>query len=146
MRELCAERNVMEIRDELAGAVHEFYYRMPTTKERMQFQAGLWERKGKKIVSKALAQQLKYGLLILTGIKTGTLSAAGKPLSTTPGEEGYREDWKKLLENGCPELVALLARTVFEGAALSTGNSELQFAVADEHGDIVAEDAEPLGE
>lgn len=146
MRELCAERNVMEIRDELAGAVHEFYYRMPTPRERMQFQAGLWERKGKKIVSKALAQQIKYGLLILTGIKTGTLSVSGKPLSTTPGEDGYREDWKKLLEVGCPELVALLARTVFEGAALSTGNSELQFAVADEHGDIVAEEAEPLGE
>lgn len=146
MRELKSTKNTIEIRDELAGVVHEFHYRMPTTKERMQYQAGLLERKGNKIINHSYARQIKFGLAILTGIKPGTLAVDGVALSSNPGDEGYREDWKDILSDGCPELVAVMARTVFEGAGVVAPRPELEFAMADEHGEIVAEEARPLGE
>lgn len=146
MRELRSSKNTIEIRDELAGTIHEFHYRMPTTKERMQYQAGLLERKGNKIINHSYAQQIKFGALILTGLKPGTLAVDGVALSAVPEDPGYRDDWKENLVEGCPELIAVMARTVFEGAGVVAPRAEIEFAMADENGEIVAEEAAPLGE
>jgi hypothetical protein len=146
MRELRSTTNTIEIRDELAGVVHELKYRMPTTKERMQYQAGLLERRGNKILNHAYTQQIKFGAIILEGFKPGTFAVDGKPLSAVKGDAGYRENWKEIIMEGCPELVAVMARTVFEGAGVVAPKSELEFAIADDDGEIVAEKAAPVGE
>lgn len=145
MRELNPTRNILSINDELAGCTHEFYYRMPTTAERIQYQAGLYQRKGNKVINKAYAQQIKFGQKMITGIKAGTLSYDGVALSSEAGTPGYREDWKTILETCAPELLALLARAIFESTSIGTGQTGLEMAIEDEDGNIVAEETPDLG-
>lgn len=115
MRDLLAETNIIEIRDEIGGVVHEVYYRMPTTTERMQFQGRRFERRDNQIVDRTYAQQVTFGLAIMTGMKKGTLAAGGRQVATDENDPDYREDWKELLRQAAPEIPAVVGRTVFGG-------------------------------
>lgn len=115
-RELVATLdNTLSIVDRLSKESVLLTYRTPTTDERVGYQKGLMIRKGNRIVSRIPETQLKYGSAILTGIRPGDFVAEGLPLSSTPGEEGYRDDWKELVEATAGDLLLILGREVFEG-------------------------------
>lgn len=147
MRELNPSRNVLSVTDEVAGCTHELYYRMPTTAERMQYQAGLFQRRDNKIISKAYAQQIKFGAKVLTGFKPGTLGYDGVPLSSDAGSEGYREEWKTILETCAPELLVFVGRAAFESMSVQAAaqSAPVEMALADAEGNIVTEEAPDLG-
>ena len=132
MRDLMADKNIIEIKDDVAGVIHEFYYRMPTTKERVQYRAGLFERKGNKIINRVFEQQVKFGAKVVTGFRKGSLAIQGKPISSDQSDPDYREDWKELLMKGCPELLAVVGKTAFEGAEAVHGISGLEVTVGEE--------------
>lgn len=116
MRELTPQRSVIEIKDELGGSIHEFEHRAPTTSERVAYRAGLWRREENKVINCTETQRVKFGLAVLTGFKKGTLCVGGKPISCAAEDPDYCENWKDVLAQGAPELVAEIGRIVFDGA------------------------------
>lgn len=120
MRDLAAKTNVIEIKDAIAGVVHELRYRTPTTSERVKFRSQLFERRGNKIVNKALATQEKFGAIILSGFKKGTFSMDGQAISSDPDDPDFYPEWKGLIESAAPELLAVVARIAFDGAEAVT--------------------------
>jgi len=127
MLDLNATRNVAEIT--MLGETHELYYRTPTTDEMVGFQAEGLVRKGKKIVNRLVAARVKYGALVLTGFKPGTIGFDGVAISADPKDKkAYREDWKKLLEKAAPQLVAAVGQLAFEGVSLGKGFDGFEFA------------------
>lgn len=113
MRDLAATRNVVEIHDQMAGVIHEFEYRNPTTTERAKFQAGRYVRLGDQIVDKTWSQCVKYGEAVLTGFKKGTLGVDGRLISSDPRDAEYREDWLEVLAGAVPEILAEVGRLAF---------------------------------
>ena len=98
-------------------------FRIPTTDEEIEY------LKGK--VSKDPGYRKKIGFALLTAIKDGDFSVAGKPLSSTPGSEGYREDWKEQL--AANKIAVMLVEdavvTIFEGRYVSRPEeNEIPFA------------------
>jgi hypothetical protein len=116
MRDLTATKNIIEIKDAMAGVVHELHYRTPTTSERVKFRTQLFERRGNKIINRALATQEKFGALILEGFKKGTISVDGKAIAADPDDPDYYPEWKELMTKAAPELLAVVARVAFDGA------------------------------
>jgi hypothetical protein len=116
MRDLTAKTNVIEVKDAVAGVVHELYYRTPTTSERAKFRAQLFERLGNKIINRTLPTQEKFGALILEGFKPGTFAVDGKAISSDATDPNYYEEWKKLIVKAAPELLVIVARVAFDGA------------------------------
>jgi hypothetical protein len=128
MRELkSSDKNVLNLNDAMGGGQVALYYRTPTTAERVAFQKNQIERKGNQIISRTVEARLASGLAILTGIRTGDFSYDGVPLSSTPGEEGYRPDWKKLVEQTAADLVLILGQTIFEGEQKMPAGMAIQF-------------------
>lgn len=133
MRDLSAEKNIIEIADGLSGDVHEFYYRKPTAQEIATHQAGLFERKGKKVTNRVHSTRISSGLKIITGFKPGTIGINGVAISPVPGETGYREDWKTLIGGHASDIVAAVAQQVFEGTGVNRGMDD--FVIETEEGD-----------
>ena len=132
MRDFAADKNVIEITDGISGDVHEIHVRKPTSKEIASFQARLFERKGKKIINKAHATRLEFGAEIITGFKPGTLGINGVAISHVASDPGYREDWKDLLVQNAPDIVAAVAQQVFEGTGAARNANGLEFVSEDE--------------
>lgn len=101
---------------------HVFLYRRPTNKEIGAYQAALFERKGNKIIPKAAEARTKFGARILTGFEKGTLGANGKVISSDPNDPDFRADWKELLVEFVPDIVAAVGRHAFEGTAVQGSN------------------------
>ena len=137
MRDLSSARNIIEITDGLSGDVHEFYYRRPTAQEMAAYQAGLFERKGKKVINRVYQTRIESGLKILTGFKPGTIGIDGVAISAVAGEQGYREDWKNLLGEHAPDIIAAVAQQIFEGTGVSRGLDDFV---------IEADDSSPLAQ
>ncbi len=138
MRDLTATRNAMTVRD-FFGDEHEIYFRTPTTTERMQYRAGMWERKEGKIINRAAGQRMQYGAAIITGFKKGSLGADGQPIASDPADPDYREDWLDLLTAAAPDVIDLVAQQVFETGQVQRDHGPVTLP------EIVIEDAEPLG-
>lgn len=101
---------------------HTFYYRRPNNKEIGAYQSSLFERKGNKIIPKAAETRTKFGARVLTGFEKGTLGANGKVFSSDPQDPDYRADWKEMLVEFVPDIVAAVGRYAFEGTSVvSTG-------------------------
>lgn len=135
MRDFAADKNVIEITDGISGDVHEIHVRKPTSKEIALFQAKLFERKGKKIINRAHATRLEFGSEIITGFKPGTLGINGVAISPVASDAGYREDWKDLLVQNAPDIVAAVAQQVFEGTGAARNTNGLEFVSEDEDGE-----------
>ena len=110
-------KNFIEIKDGLAGCIHEMEYRMPTNKERAGYRASLWERKGKKLINRTFQTQVKYGAAVCTGFKKGTFAINDELISSDPDDEGFREDWKDILANGRPDIFSAMSIVIFEASA-----------------------------
>ncbi len=119
MRDFSAEKNVIEIQDGISGDVHEVSFRTPTNEERAAFQAGLFKRKGSKLVGSIFESRMKYGARIITGFRKGTLGMDGRPFASEPGDPDYREDWLALIVEHAPDIVQAVAMAAFEGTGIS---------------------------
>lgn len=103
---------------------HVFYYRRPSNPEIGSYQSSLFVRKGNKIIPKAAETRTKFGARILTGFKKGTLGANGKLISSDPNDPDFRADWKEMLVEFVPDIVAAVGRYAFEGTTVVNGNAE----------------------
>lgn len=128
-----SEHREMMITDNLSGESALFKHRIPTTAEITAYQNMAFQRKGKKFKNKQAEAREKYGLKILTGIRTGDFvipadahpgvkegrcqPAEGDkhvPISSDPESEFYVEDWKTWVHKGAPHLIQYLAGQVFD--------------------------------
>lgn len=116
MRELkTANDNVMTITDPLDGSEVQFFYRTPETPDRVKYMVNRYRRSGQVMVDCTRSAAIAAATDVLTGIRPGDFCFAGQPLSSTPGEAGYREDWKELLVAVAGDLLFLLGFDLFVG-------------------------------
>jgi hypothetical protein len=120
-RILSPEDNTLTMIDNVSGSEIVFTYRMPTTAERTAYANAAWPRRGNKVKNETTKARLTYGERILKSIRDGDflvpVNGKNEPLSSTPGNPGYREDWKALVMQFAPDLVELLAARVFDASA-----------------------------
>ena len=103
---------------------HVFYYRRPTNKEITAYQGSLFEKVRNKIIPKAAETRTKFGARIITGFEKGTLGAFGKVFSSDPADtDDYRADWKELLVEHVPDIVAAVGQHAFESTAVISGEA-----------------------
>lgn len=119
MRDLTAQKNIVEIQDGISGDVHEIYYRTPTAEEIASYTNGMFERCGRKIKIRLIENRLKFGGRIITGFKKGTLGCDGKAFSSDSADPDYREDWKEQLIAKAPDVVSAVAVVAFESTGVS---------------------------
>jgi len=134
MRDLSAEQNVIEIQDPVSGDVHEFHYRLPTNQERIELQNRIIQRKGNKVLVRKdlFSLYTEHGALVLTGFKPGTLAVDGKAISADPQSPDYYENWKDLLLETAPDMLAVIGRAVFSGAQIAGGDEAFEIAEDDQ--------------
>lgn len=113
--------NELKIRDNKSNCDLVLYYRNPTTKEQVAYTNGLIVRKGKKMVSRQGEMRMKYGAMILAGIRTGDFEKkqGGQwvPYASDTASEDYDAGWKDLICEYASDLVELLAVHAFESPA-----------------------------
>ena len=119
--------NKLVIQDAISGSAVELHYRMPTTSEMISYQARAIKREGNKLKNRLVETRLEFGARILTGFRAGDFTFDGEPLASGADEKGYRDNWRELVEEAAPDLIAALAYTVFEGAR-AIGTEEIDFA------------------
>ena len=116
-----AERNELIIDDKISGCQLALYYRMPTTSERQGYLNAAIKRIKNKVSMHLAEARMKYGMAILTGIRDGDFerieNGRAVPLSSDPASPHYHEGWKREIEQGCGDLVMVLAGLVFDGGA-----------------------------
>lgn len=132
MRDLAAEKNVVEINDGATGDVHEIFYRMPTNEERAAYQNGAFALRGRKLQARIFENRIKFGARVITGFKKGTLGIDGKPFASDANDPEFREDWKDLLVKNAGDIVTSVAALVFEGTGRQAGDMDLETRPLDE--------------
>lgn len=137
MRDLTrSDKNKMVINDARSGSEIELYYRNPTTQEEVEYQSKLFKRQGKKMLINAFSTRLEMGLKILTGFREGDFGIEGKPISSDPQSQNYKENWKELLKENAADIITAFSFAVFEGARIDTG-TEMDFESVGEAEDII---------
>ena len=128
-----SNENELIIEDAISGSQITLFYRLPTTKERIDYQrAILGTQKGarKKTaviqVGNIVKARLLFGLEIFTGFKKGDFGYDGKLISSNPEDADYREDWKALVEETASDLVIHLGLRIFENTNLPS-DDEIEF-------------------
>jgi hypothetical protein len=112
-RILGEERQVLAVADPVSGSVVTFYYRRPTSEERVAYQVSAYRLEGGQRRFCLGETRLKFGLEILTGFGPGDFllqEEGGAPL-----DPERHPDWKARLAEDAPDLVSYLAQQVFEG-------------------------------
>ena len=137
------DRNEIKLDDIVTGEEVTLFYRTPTTKERLVYDASSFEKKGGKIISLVHQTRQKFGLKILTGFKKGCLACDGKLISSDPQDPDYYAEWKNEFQNTCGDLIKFMAVVVFEGVQLAGGSEEPE-PMNDEESIEEVEDAVPL--
>jgi hypothetical protein len=99
-----------------------FLYREPFADERIKYGSALGSLFRDKEINEVLIEdiskiQFEFGSSILVG-----LNVRGVPIniSSDPGSELFKENWKDLITNRAPDLVILLAMKVFETGGYSS--------------------------
>jgi len=112
-------KNELRINDAISGDVITLYYRIPTTKERVQYSTSLFRRERNRIISAVSQTRQRLGREILLGFKDRDFGhlVDGKitPYASDPVSPLYLENWKDLVCSHASDLVEFLAMTVFEG-------------------------------
>jgi len=137
--ELNADRNVLTLHDKLSGGELEFYHRLPTNSERMAYDNALTVRKGNKIIvpKNRMLIRAQYGVLLLRGIRKGDFAVDGKVISSDQDDPAYYPDWRKMLLQKRPDLLAVLAMIIMDPVS-EPAAPELEFEF--EEGDPMLED------
>lgn len=133
MRDLKAnEKNKLKISDARSGSEVELYYRNPTPSEEAAYQAKLLKRKGTKVILNSYETRLDFGQRILTGFREGDFGFDSKPISSEEASPNYIPEWKAELVAGAPDMICVLAMTVFEGTRVSGTVFEIEEEVLEE--------------
>ena len=120
--------------DRGSGVAIEFSYRLPTNQERLAYQRDAFRRGRKRIVIRTEAAALEHVQPLLDGFKfpyadeepastirwedpEGSLVV----LSCRPGDPGYREDWRDILRQAVPHMLAVLGAQIFGGVSEDAG-------------------------
>lgn len=120
---LKVEKNTLLIADSIGGGRVEITYRMPSTRERIAYQrACVLRLEGKGPEYDPSMAREAFGIAIITGFREGDFVADGVNISTDPAAKNYREDWKDLLLQQAPDIVAAVGLTVFEGVVVIGGS------------------------
>jgi len=114
--ELNSKHNVIELAI-LGQGVMELEFRWPTVEEQAGYRAARYVREGGQVVTRVFEPRLEYGMKVATGFTSGPFTVDGEPLSSTPGESGYRKDWKRLVARVAPGVFEALAVRVFDNVA-----------------------------
>lgn len=131
------DKNTLVINDARSGSEVELYYRNPTPAEEASYQSKLLKRKGNKVIVCSYDTRFDFGLRILTGFREGDFGFDGKPISSEKESPNYKEDWKEIVKAGAPDIVNVLAMTVFEGTRVSGATLDIE-------DETVVEETSPL--
>lgn len=101
-----------------------FSHRMPGTEERLRYMVGRYKRQGTKLIDRTRSALIDAAASVLAGIRTGDFTIDGVPLSSTEGEEGYRDDWKELVRDAAGDLLFLMGHELFEGRISLTAEEQ----------------------
>ncbi len=123
-RILGEERHRMAISDPVSGSVITFYFRRPTSEERVAYQLSVFHLDGGERRLRLSETRLRFGLEILAGFEAGDfiIQRDGEVQSLDPDRQ---PDWKEHLADHAPDLVSYLGQQVFEGLrVLGRGEAE----------------------
>jgi hypothetical protein len=114
---------------------HRIQYRRPTNKELHAYHAYLFKKEGNKILNRSGEARFKFGQLIITGFEPGTFGIEVNdelvPLSCNSGDPGYRENWKEILCESVPDIVAAVGQFAFESVSVVRDNAN-ELSLVDE--------------
>lgn len=124
------ENNTLTLMDPIGKTAIVFFHRSPTTDDRVSLMVNKFKRSGNKLIDRSRSALIDAAAEVLTGIRTGDFVFGKVPLSSTPGEEGYREDWKELLKAAAGDLLFLMGNDLFE-AKLSLDDLDLKNIISE---------------
>lgn len=110
------DKHELIIRDKIGGDLI-LFYRLPTFIERSKYENSIYLIKDGSLVL-VPDTRINFGKEILTGIGENCFSDEDGAISSDPEKDNYREDWKDLLVESAPEIVAQLAFYVFENTKI----------------------------
>ena len=113
-RILGEERHALAIQDPVSGSVITFYYRRPTSEERVAYQLSAYRIEGGERRFQLGETRLKFGLKIVLGFEAGDFLIQENG-ELVPLDSDRHGDWQEQLLKHAPDLVAYLAQQVFEG-------------------------------
>ena len=117
----------MELIDSGSGIEIEFEYRLPTNNERIKYQKDAMKSKGKKLVMATQAAARKHALPLIQAFRFTSEEPDTRlnlfddtdklmgPLSCTPGDPGYQENWREIIGKYLPGIVEVLGNRLFSG-------------------------------
>lgn len=114
--------------DRGSGVAVEFHYRLPTNQERIAYQQAAVRRTRKRVVVRPEAAALEHVVPLLEGFRfpyqdedpDSTIRWENPQgqlvvLSCRASEPGYREDWRDILRQAVPHMLATLGLGIFGG-------------------------------
>lgn len=124
------QNNELKIHDNLSDSDITLKYRMPTTKERQQYQNLSLQRHRNKVDMNTAAARLKFGMAILVDIADGDFERLDHdnyvPISSNQGSEHYYPEWRAWVEEHASDLIMLLAAQVFDASAVVISGDEIE--------------------
>ena len=124
-RRECDDFNELTIRDNISASDVTLFYRMPTTKERQEYQNATIRRQGNKIEFNHAAARLKAGMNVLTGFKVGSFERKVDDkyiaFDWKEGNQDYYPEWREWIKKNASDLVMLMAARVFDTSATIAG-------------------------
>lgn len=132
--ELKPTRHVLSVHFAAVGEDIDLYYRPATTKERLAYSNDTMRREGKKLlmVQNVYPHQVRHGKKFLTGIPEGAFTVEGKFISSDPEAENYHPEWRDLLEEACPDALALVCQRVMSAASVSRDGDDIGLEYVEE--------------
>lgn len=116
MRDLAAtNKNEIDLYDNLSGTTIRFFYRTPTSKDRLSYRSAmlkeLIELQNMNTVQSA---QLDYVIDFISGFSDDSFSYDGKAISSDPEAKNYKPDWKIFLKENAADLLLTVCRVLFD--------------------------------
>lgn len=129
------QRNEILFHDVLSNSKIKFFYRMPTTAERIQYKSALVNTLAKsKRPEDLLKVQLEWAKKFITGFREGDFAVDGKSISSDEGSENYYPGWKGLIEESAGDLLMEFAERVFDRPSYVIKDDENFFSNGNSNG------------
>jgi hypothetical protein len=130
-RRQAKQHNKLRIHDNLSDSDITLFFRMPTTKERQEYQNMALRRKGNAVEMNQAEARLTYGMKILEGVGDGDFERLDGdnyvPISSREGSPDYYPGWKPFVEENGGDLVMLMAAHVYDASAtLQLGGESIE--------------------
>lgn len=123
-RLLSKEPCKLTLHDNISDSTIVFSYRMPTTKERMDYNNGMIQRTKKGIEFKTSEVRQKFGAKILIDIREGDFQYDDDGEIKTLTSDN--PEWKAMVCDMASDLIELLAAHAFESSAEIIANEDAE--------------------